>query len=313
MVDAAKDYAARKNSGGAVNSRMAPSNLIRIKNISGSDAPRFAILGIDGVVFEPGDAQDQFKNAIAFTGNSPEVAKHSQGRFVITAEPIANSAIGMAHATGLCRVQIKVTDEIHQFADITEGDKTVLTSATGGPLTILWKETGTGVKWAVVRFGAVSGGGGSSLIWVEIMHKVDDQADYYEVKIGAWSPTWQSGVIYYKEDLTVTPPVMASTVRLENYEYKCLITHTSNWALKPDIQPNYWKRLEVTKAYAKGNVGCLSTCLPQFEAGEFRAVEMHDDKFYFVETFIQGGYKSGNIWVPGSLGWLGNRGGALYR
>ncbi|OHB58686.1 MAG: hypothetical protein A2Y07_11165 [Planctomycetes bacterium GWF2_50_10] len=116
-----------------------------------------------------------------------------------------------------------------------------------------------------------------------------------------------------KADPGAVPPASASTVRLENYEYQCLINHTSNYALKPDIQPNYWKRLEVTKAYGKGNVGCLSTCMPQFQAGELRPVEYHDNKFYFLDTFIQGGYTKSKMMVPGSLGWLGNRGAAMYR
>jgi hypothetical protein len=78
---------------------------------------------------------------------------------VICAEPIANGSIGAAWAGGVCQVQIEVSDADHAYADVSDGQLTRLASAESGPCTILWKQSGTGTKWAVIRFGGAGGGG----------------------------------------------------------------------------------------------------------------------------------------------------------
>ena len=44
-------------------------------------------------------------------------------------------------------------DESHLYADVTDGDATKLTSGAFGSAMILWAESGTGTKWAVVQLG----------------------------------------------------------------------------------------------------------------------------------------------------------------
>lgn len=129
----------------------APAGLVLVKNTSGSAVGRFEILGIDGVVVEQTDNADEFYKRVALTAGSPSTSSHP-GKFVITWEPIANNGIGRAYVTGVCQVQINVTDASHGYADVTNGDSTKLTSAVAGGAQILWKESGTGTKWAVVRF-----------------------------------------------------------------------------------------------------------------------------------------------------------------
>jgi hypothetical protein len=50
-------------------------------------------------------------------------------------------------------VKVDVTDEDHGYADVTDADATKLTSVSRGSAQILWKESGTGLKWATVRLG----------------------------------------------------------------------------------------------------------------------------------------------------------------
>gem|GEM_PF-2241186 len=159
MIDAAQDYANRKSDriqsghSGAV-----PSNIVLVKNTSGVAVGRLCVLGISNSLISV--SSNQFKEQMAFVGVVPLTASHGSGRFVITVEPIAHNSLGRAIVTGVCQVQINVTDGNHSFADITNNDVTKLTSAETGPATILWKEAGTGTKWAVIRFGG-SGGGSS--------------------------------------------------------------------------------------------------------------------------------------------------------
>ena len=58
---------------------------------------------------------------------------------------------------GVVPTQIDVTDEDHDYAVAKASDSTQLSSATGGTAQILWKESGTGTKWAVVRLGGAGG------------------------------------------------------------------------------------------------------------------------------------------------------------
>ena len=84
------------------------------------------------------------------------------GRFAILTGPIPNGKIGQAAVAGVCVAKVDVQAEDDGFADIADGSTASLTSGPSGAATILWKETGTGEKWAIVRFG---GGGGAGLLW----------------------------------------------------------------------------------------------------------------------------------------------------
>ncbi|HOQ06145.1 MAG TPA: hypothetical protein PKY88_13140 [Anaerohalosphaeraceae bacterium] len=134
-------------------------NLVRVKNTSDAAVGQFGILGVDGVIFEPSGNLTMFKQEVALLGGTPAVSAHSSGRFVVCAEPIDSGRIGLAWGAGVCLAQINVGDESHRFADIAEGDSACLASSSSGPCTILWKESGTGQKWAVIRFGGSGGGG----------------------------------------------------------------------------------------------------------------------------------------------------------
>jgi len=56
-------------------------------------------------------------------------------------------------AGGVVQVQIDVTDANHGYADVKASDNTKLASGASGSAVILWKESGTGTKWAIIRIG----------------------------------------------------------------------------------------------------------------------------------------------------------------
>lgn len=135
------------------------TGIILVRNDSGADRGRFDVLGISGVLITPADNPDAFKSKVALVGVSPAEAQHA-GRFVVLLEPIASGKIGQACAAGVTIARVDIVDTDHKFADVSDGTAAQLKSAEGGAGAILWKESGTGVKWAVVRIGA--GGGGSA-------------------------------------------------------------------------------------------------------------------------------------------------------
>lgn len=163
FIDAAEDFRRRQhNQSAGMQPNWRQTGIVPIKNNSGGDLGRFAVLGIDGPIFAPAESDDGFKNRVALVGVTPADPTHI-GRFAILLEPIANGKIGQAAVAGVCVAKVDVQAEDDGFADIADGSAASLTSGPSGAATILWKESGTGLVWAIIRFGGA--GGGAGLLW----------------------------------------------------------------------------------------------------------------------------------------------------
>ena len=153
FVGAAEFTEATKRSGGGhFTPQFRQAGIVRVKNDSGADRDRFNVLGIDGPIFTPTDNEDTFKNQVALTGVVPDEDYHV-GKFVILLEPIPDGKIGLACLDGVCPVKLDVQDEGHEYADVADAEAGRLKSGLRGAAQILWKEFGTGEKWAVIRLG----------------------------------------------------------------------------------------------------------------------------------------------------------------
>ena len=168
FIDAARDFQDRQRTLSRQAHRdIRQGDIILVRNDSGTDVDRFAVLGVDVPIISPADNLGNFQNQVALAGVTPTEDDHA-GRFVITAGPIAASEIGLAHAAGVCPVMIDVPDEDHAlFADVTDGQTDRLVAGASGSAVILWREGGTGVQWAVVRIGTPAPA--PSLFWAEIV------------------------------------------------------------------------------------------------------------------------------------------------
>jgi len=155
FIDAAVDYRRRT---ARIGQKAEPSqrqaSIVLVRNDSGGDLNRLAVLGVDAPVIDPAANEDEFKNRVALVGVTPAADTHV-GKFVVLAEPIASGKIGRAYAAGVCPVRIDVPDEDHEypFAEIAEGVTDNLKVSYYGSAAVLWREGGTGVQWAVVRLG----------------------------------------------------------------------------------------------------------------------------------------------------------------
>jgi len=155
FIDAAADYRRRT---ARIGQKSEPSqrqaSIVLVRNDSGSDQNRLAVLGIDTPIISSAANEDEFKNRVALSCVTPTANTH-EGKFVVLAEPLASGKIGRAYAAGVCPVQIDVPDEDHEysFAEIADGITDNLNAAHYGSASILWRAGGTGVQWAVVRLG----------------------------------------------------------------------------------------------------------------------------------------------------------------
>jgi hypothetical protein len=125
--------------------------VVIVRNDTGADVPRFGVLGIGAPIFPPtttaAESFDVFRTGVQIIGVTPALT-HS-GRFVVAIEPIAANAVGKAIVAGVTPVRVDIVDERHVAADVHAGSTLLRSCDVGAP--ILWKESGTGQRWAIVR------------------------------------------------------------------------------------------------------------------------------------------------------------------
>lgn len=200
FIDAARDYRNRTHGMGAGAAARAPgvdTGRILVRNDSGADADRFGILGIDSIVISPTDNADEFKNRPILSLIAPAVPDHSEN-FVVLAEPLRHEAtvadrpIGEAVIDGITVVLVDVQDADHEFAVVVNAQSTKLQSASNGPVQIIYKEAGTGDKWAVVRLGGkmVDTASGVASISFDEWYDVKGDEDWFTVDTRNWSGRW---------------------------------------------------------------------------------------------------------------------------
>ncbi len=157
FVDCARDY--QQNSQRTArnsNPENLPAGQVYIRNDSGVDCSRFDILGVDGMVFTP-DTSPDARNRLVLSCSLPSVDYHSGGRFAVLARPAAAGKVAAAYVSGICLVKVDITDQSHLYADIIDAEKANLTSCGNGGVSIISRQAGTGVLWAVIRCGSPAG------------------------------------------------------------------------------------------------------------------------------------------------------------
>ena len=155
FIDAAIDYRQRTaHLGQGAQPSFSQASIVLVRNDSGSNQNRMAVLGVEAPIIDPSANEEEFRNRVALSCITPAADTH-EGKFVVLAEPIANGKIGRAYAAGVCPVKIDVPDEEHEwrYAEIADGVTANLKVGLQGSATILWRAGGTGVQWAVIRLG----------------------------------------------------------------------------------------------------------------------------------------------------------------
>lgn len=152
LIDALAYVDSLRKTGGAALDGPAALTWILCQNASGSDRTTNEILGLDAPPISPTDNPNEFRHRPTIDGTTPAKASH-WGRFGILLAPAKSAACARLALAGVVPVQLDVGHASHTHADVTDGDATKLTSGFFGAAQILWKESGTGTKWAIVRLG----------------------------------------------------------------------------------------------------------------------------------------------------------------
>ena len=191
FIDTAEDFLNRQQDGGAFVAPLSHDvTVVPVRNDSGADVARFGVVAITGTMADVATQADAFKERVALVGAAP--GSDAAGTPAVFIEPTAAGEIGSAVVSGVCPAQVDITAEWHEFADLKSG-ASVLTSHPHGSARILWAESGTGTKWAMVKLG------------------VQDPPACYGQVVTTWAkPTPESGT--WPTTITVHPcnPTMGS-------------------------------------------------------------------------------------------------------
>lgn len=124
-----------------------------VKNATTGDLGIYSCLYITGPVVNPtGTVGGQIASLPVLRGVTPD--KDSDHRICITLGPVDQDQYVAAAIDGVTPVKLNVIDEAHRFAKPQDGSASEMDTSHGGPVAILWKESGTGSgKWGLVRFG----------------------------------------------------------------------------------------------------------------------------------------------------------------
>ncbi len=160
FIDAAQYVRHQQNIGGAGGGGMPAAGTVLVRNGAATAMDCHSVLAITGVELDPSDdAAIVYRDPIL---SCAVPATGQEGKFVVLAEPIDTGEIGRAYVDGVCWVKVVTTDadgDNYRSAEISNGVSLGLVAGPSGSAKILWRDSGIGANWAVVRIGASAGGG----------------------------------------------------------------------------------------------------------------------------------------------------------
>lgn len=139
----------------------ARTGIVLVRNKTGEDLDQFAIAGLDKASIEPQDNEEEFRRRLVFDIKKPDevdpdYADHEM-RFVIMQQPLKQDAVGKGMILGVSPVKLDIKEERHDYASFKAGETAHLETNYVGTARILYKESGTGVKWGIVEMPVCDG------------------------------------------------------------------------------------------------------------------------------------------------------------
>lgn len=156
FVDAANGFRSIINVGAGAGDtpREKPASTVLVRNDTSLAREPGEILALGTPLVLPSENANTFASRIAFAGTTPTASSH--GKFAVLQEPIAAGKMGFAAIAGVVAVTVEISHDWLTRADVTPGFSSKLTAKPNGTAEILWIESGTGTKKALVRLAARS-------------------------------------------------------------------------------------------------------------------------------------------------------------
>jgi hypothetical protein len=142
---AAAERAGRFDRGTAFGDDVRQAGVIKVRNDTDDPRARGEILALGAPLVLPSADLREFQRQVAMGGDLPD---STTGKFAVLIDPIAPGRIGRAVASGIAFALVEADGDT-DFADSESGNAVLQSAAAGAQ--VLWREDGSGQKWAVVR------------------------------------------------------------------------------------------------------------------------------------------------------------------
>jgi hypothetical protein len=155
LVDAARivNRQGVRVGGDAIADTLTPTLEIWILNnvsTSGNFLPAGSVLSVG----PPATTPFNFQDTPALTGNTPNLGGSTSNVICVTTEPIYAGAVGRAVVVGPVEVTVDVSDILHTRATTTNGTAKLVSTNSVEGYRIIWRESGTGERKAIVLLSA---------------------------------------------------------------------------------------------------------------------------------------------------------------
>jgi hypothetical protein len=136
----------------------AKTGIVLVSNDSGSLLEQFSPVILDNLIIQPDndEKEQEFKSRVPVFSGKKVSADNKDKPFAILQVPLEAAKLGKALLQGITPAKINIANESHEFAKL---DASELVSTNSGIGRILWKESGTGEKWALLQLGGGDSGG----------------------------------------------------------------------------------------------------------------------------------------------------------
>lgn len=142
---------------GAILRATPDAGVVSVKNITGAALDRFAVVSVEAPIITRADNSDAFKERVTFDGGTPTASDY--GYIGIVQSPAEENAIVPTVVSGVSIAKVFMHKAGERYADVDASSPTRLQSGQAGSVLILYVESGTGEKWAIVNVGGGSPGG----------------------------------------------------------------------------------------------------------------------------------------------------------
>ncbi|MDD5597632.1 MAG: hypothetical protein PHV82_06790 [Victivallaceae bacterium] len=134
------------------------TGIVLIQNDSGALLEQFSPVILDDLIIQPDDdeKEQEFKSRVPVFSGKKVSADNKDMPFAILQTPLESEKIGKALLLGVTPVKVNIGNESHKYAKLNAAG---LVSTSSGVGRILWKESGTGEKWALLQLGGGGSGG----------------------------------------------------------------------------------------------------------------------------------------------------------
>lgn len=138
------------------------TDTILIRNDTEEVVTKGNVLGLGDVLFVNENLDPPTPNVatpIGFSGVIPLESLHASKFVIVYEDRIPKGALGRAYIDGVRFVKVYSESDVVVAADVQSNSIVGLKSNPNGIAQVIWRHSGVGLQWAVVRIGGMGGGG----------------------------------------------------------------------------------------------------------------------------------------------------------